>query len=315
MSVDRRPLIDWKRLLVALPVLAVVGSGAYLLSLNGTPSADTPRAVLAETPPGPVDDVGVRRGQLARNFTGTAADGATVRLSELRGRPTIINFWATWCGSCLAELPDFKEVQQNIGVDNLHIVAVNTGEDASTAKKWIDELGIGAFHVALDPTLVVSDAYGVFGMPTSLFLDADGVIRATYVGHLSKDQMHEYVAAAQSATDAHELPSKLRLITTVAREHTLEVIERSDTTVELRSKSLRCDGNYCAEDAIAEFANTPGIVDIERRLSEDPPSIVVEFGAEATDAQTLAGALASALNAAGDPLYERPLEIIEGQED
>ena len=107
-----RSLVDWRRLVLALPLLLVVGVGMYFVLDRGGPSASTPRAALAETPPGSVDKVGVQRGQLARDFIGTAPDGSVVRVSDLRGRPTIINFWATWCTSCLAELPDFKEVQQ-----------------------------------------------------------------------------------------------------------------------------------------------------------------------------------------------------------
>jgi len=315
MSRHIRTLIDRKRLLIAIPVLIAVGGGAYVLRANSQPSADTPRAALADTPSGAVEKVGVQKGQLARDFIGTAPDGAIVRLSDLRGRPTIINFWATWCTSCLAELPDFNEVQKELGVDNLHVVAVNTGEDASTAQKWLDRLEIDAFHIALDPTLVVSDAYGVFGMPTSFFLDADGVVRATYVGQLDKDLMREYLTAAQTGSNTGEPPTKLRLITTVAREHTLEFFERDDGNLELRSKSLRCDESYCAEDAVDDFQRTPGVHAVERHLSDDPPGIVIAFDAELTDPETLAQALAAALNAAGDPLYERPLEIVERKED
>ena len=310
-----RSLVDWKRLILALPLLLAIGAGTYYLLDRGGPSASTPRAALAETPPGAVEKVGVQRGQLARDFVGTAPDGSVVRLSDLRGRPTIINFWATWCTSCLAELPEFKEVQREIGVENLNIVAVNTGEDASTAQKWVERLGLDAFHITLDPTLVVSDAYGVSGMPTSVFLDADGVVRATYVGQLDKALLREYLAAAQTGNDADEPPAKLRLITTVARDHTLEIFDRGGATVELRSKSLRCDESYCSEEAIRAFARSAGVISIERRLSEDPASIVVEFDAAVTSAQALSEALAEALNAAGDPLYERPLEIIEGKED
>lgn len=308
-----RSIIDWRRLVIVFPLLAVVGVLSFVL-LRGGGVRDTPRAALADTPPGVIDDVGVRKGQLARDFIGEAPDGSTVRLSDLRGRPTIINFWATWCTSCLAELPDFKEVQQELGADNINVVAVNAGEGVRDARRFLEKLDAPAFHVAMDPTLTVADAYGVFGMPTSLFLDADGVIRAVYVGQIDKDLMREYVAAASTSTTTGEPPAKIRLVTGVARDHVLMVREMGRGRVELASKSLRCDDSYCADDAIAAFSGAAGVRSVERRPAADPPAIVVEFDAGAATARTLAQALADALNALGDPLYDGPLETIEQEE-
>jgi hypothetical protein len=127
--------------------------------------------------------------------------------------------------------------------------------------------------------------------------------------------MREYVAASQDARDAGEAPPKVRLITTVAREHKLEYVNVSDGMAELRSKSLRCDDSYCADPIVDAFERTEGVRAVERRLSDDPPSITVEFDVAVTDAPELARALAAELNAGGDPLYERPLDIIESNEN
>lgn len=115
---------DSKRLALALPMLLVVAVAVYWFVERSEPSDDTPSAVLVDTPNPAAQEVGGRRNQLARDFSGTAPDGATTRLSELRGQPTIINFWATWCSSCLAELPDFRAVQEEFGADRLHRVAI-----------------------------------------------------------------------------------------------------------------------------------------------------------------------------------------------
>ena len=304
-----RGLIDWRRALSAVPVLALAAVGAYVLIPRGT-DASTPRAALVDTPQGSVQKVGVKKGQLSRDFVGVAPDGTPVRLSELRGKPTIMNFWATWCASCLAELPDFKEVQQELGSENLNVVAINAGEGSADASRFLKDLDAPDFHVAMDPTLVVSDAYAVFGMPTSLFVDADGVIRAVYVGQIDKDLMLEYVAAASTGTTTGEPPTKIRLITTVARDHTLEVRTSGKGAVDLRSKSLRCDESYCATAAIDAISATDGVRGVERMLSEDPPRILVTFDEAGTSADDIASALADALNTLGDPLYERPLDIV-----
>ncbi|MEX0750930.1 MAG: TlpA disulfide reductase family protein, partial [Dehalococcoidia bacterium] len=185
--------VDWRRLALAAPLLVIAGVALYALVLRGDASAGTRRALLADTPPGIEDSVGVRQGQLARDFVAVSPDGTEVRLSDLRGTPVIINFWASWCTSCLAEMPEFHDLQQRIGVDNLQVVAINTGESADTAQEFVEKLGVDTFRIALDPTLVVADAYGVFGMPTSIFLDADGVVRATYAGHIPGDTLEEFV--------------------------------------------------------------------------------------------------------------------------
>ena len=304
-----RGLIDWRRALLAVPVLALAALGAYIFIPRGA-DASTPRAALADTPAGSVQTVGVRKGQLSRDFIGVGPDGAQVRLSDLRGKPTIINFWATWCVSCLAELPDLKAVQQDIGADRLNIIAINAGEDSSAAQRFLKTLEAPAFHVGMDPTLVVADAYGVFGLPQSVFVDADGVVRAVYTGQLSKDLMQQYVQAASTGTDGPAAPTKIRLITTVARDHTLEVRTSGKGVVDLRSKSLRCDESYCATSVIDGLTQVDGVRSVERMLSEDPPRILVTFDEARTGADDVASGLADALNRLGDPLYSRPLDIV-----
>lgn len=304
-----RGLIDWRRGLIAVPVLALAAVGAYVLIPHGA-DASTPRAALVDTPPGSVQKVGVKKGQLSRDFIGVAPDGTPLRLSELRGKPTIINFWATWCTSCLAELPDLKALQLDTGADRLNVVAINAGEDSSAATRFLKVLDAPTFYIGMDPTLVVADAYGVFGLPQSVFVDANGVVRAVYTGQLSKELMQEYVRAASSGTDGAEPPAKIRLITTVARDHTLEVRPSGKDSVDLRSKSLRCDESYCAGSVIDALTEIDGVRGVERMLSEDPPRIVVPFDEARTSADDIASGLANALNKLGDPLYERPLEVV-----
>ena len=304
-----RGLVDWRRTLLALPVLALAGLGAYVFIPRGT-DASTPRAVLADTPSVSGAKIGVRKGALARDFIGQSPDGTPVRLSDLRGKPTIINFWATWCVSCLAELPDLKAVQQEIGTEGLNIIAINAGEDSSAAKRFLKELDAPAFRVGMDPTLVVADAYGVFGLPQSVFVDADGVVRAVYTGQLSKELMQQYVQAASTGTDGPAAPTKIRLITTVARDHTLEIRTSGKGAVDLRSKSLRCDESYCATAVIDALSQVDGVRGVDRMLSKDPPRILVTFDDARTGADDIASGLADALNKLGDPLYSRPLDIV-----
>ena len=301
-------LINWRRLAIAAPLLLAAGALVYVLTQRDG-VASTPRASLIETPSGAVAEVGVQKGELARDFIAQAPDGALVRLSELRGRPTIINFWATWCTSCLAELPEFKAVQAEIGADNLNIAAVNVGEGVADAQEFLDELKADAFRIGMDPTLVVADAYNVYGLPTSVFLDAGGVVRGIYAGQLSRDDLQAFIAAATAGADAAEPAPKIRLVTTVARDHVLEVRDAGNGNADLRTKSLRCDDSYCAETAIAAIESNAGITAVTRFSGEDPPRIVVTFDDDALSLDDVALLLANALNALGDPLYERELQV------
>ncbi len=302
-------MINIRRLLLAAPLLALLGLAIYVLALRDGTGA-TPKGILVGTPAGATSDIGVRKGQLARDFRVTAPDGTAVRLSALRGRPVLLNFWATWCPSCLAELPEFKRVQQELGADRLQVLAVNTGEDSATAQRFLDTLDADAFYVGMDPSLVVADAYGVYGMPTSIFIDADGIVRAIYTGHLRGELLDEMLVAAADGATAPEPDPELRLVTTVARDHTLEVRDVGHDGVDLRSKSLRCDESYCARDAIDILRRSPGVLTLDEFVSEDPARVVATFEPQVTGADELVAILASALEANPDPLYERDLEII-----
>ncbi len=302
-------MVRWRRLVIAAPMLSIAGIALWWLAPGGA-SSTTPRAALADTPHASDATVGVTRGHVARDFVATAPDGATVRLSDLRGGPTIINFWATWCSSCLAEMPDLKAVQAEAGDGQLNVIAVNTGEDTAQAQKFLRTLHAPAFRVAMDPTLVVADAYGVFGLSQSIFVDKDGVIRATYSGQLSKELMRRYVAATAAGADGGDAPKSLRLLGSVeARRHVLEVRAAGAGAAEFRSKSLRCDDSYCAASTVDALAALPGIGSIDRYLAEDPARIVVRYDSGATSLDEVAQALAERMRAHADPLYEQPLEI------
>ena len=302
-------LVDWKRALLLLPVLAALAAVLYFVVLRGS-TAGTPRASLLETAAVPGTSVGTTQGKLARDFLAYAPDGTPIRLSDLRGRPTVINFWATWCGSCTEELPDLRDLQAEVGPENLNIIAVNAGERSSTANGFMKWLKAPDFKVAMDPTLVVADAYGVRGMPQSVFVDSAGVIRAVYVGQLDANRMMQYVTAAQTGADATNQPGPLRFITTVARDRVLEARRVSDGLFEFRSKSLRCDDSYCAQPVLDELTDAPGVLSIEAHLERDPATVVVRMDENVTGRQRLAELLADELEQLGDPLYTRPIEIV-----
>ena len=133
---------------------------------------------LADTPGGDAEAV---RGKLAPNFRFASGDGEEFSLAELRGKPVILNFWATWCGPCRAEMPDLQRVHDSLG-DELTLLAVDLAETPEAVTAFFDELGL-ALNVVIDERRAIADqGYGIFGVPSTYVIDADGVIVATKIG-------------------------------------------------------------------------------------------------------------------------------------
>ncbi len=130
------------------------------------------RAPDANTPP---TTAAPRTGFLAPDFSLPALDGGTVRLSDLRGKRVVINFWATWCPPCRAEMPAFEEAYQRYKDEGLVILAVNEAEDAATVAAFRDEFGL-TFPILLDTRMAVGEKYRIRFLPTTYFIAPDGTI-------------------------------------------------------------------------------------------------------------------------------------------
>lgn len=121
-------------------------------------------------------------GFLAPDFTLTTLGGSTVQLSALRGKPVIVNFWATWCPPCRAEMPELEEVWQKYDRGNLMLLGVNQGEDAGAVNRFKQQIVDFSFPILLDTRQAVGSLYGVRAMPTTFFIDAAGRIQDIKVG-------------------------------------------------------------------------------------------------------------------------------------
>jgi peroxiredoxin len=124
-----------------------------------------------------------RPGFLAPDFHVETLEGEVLTLSELRGRPVVLNFWATWCPPCRAEMPALEEVYRETEGRYLEVVAVNaTSQDsASAAAAFVDELAL-SFPIALDPSGEAQRTYQIRAFPTTFFIDRDGMIREVVLG-------------------------------------------------------------------------------------------------------------------------------------
>jgi peroxiredoxin len=123
------------------------------------------------------------KGGMAPDFTLRSLDGKTVSLADFRGRPVLLNFWATWCGPCRQEIPFLQEVSEDPEWKDrgLMVLAVNLGESAIAVQSFVNDNGL-TFTVLLDNGNEVGAQYNARYIPTTYFIDKDGIIRNIKVG-------------------------------------------------------------------------------------------------------------------------------------
>lgn len=137
-------------------------------------------------------------GAAAYDFTLRNVAGDPVSLSDFRGRPVIINFWATWCAPCRVEMPDLERAFLAYQEEGLVILAVNQGESAAAVETFFyDDLGL-SFTPLLDPEGEVANLYSAFNLPTTVFVAADGAVTAIHRGLLVPEQIESYLAQTLS---------------------------------------------------------------------------------------------------------------------
>ncbi|MHB8891984.1 MAG: TlpA family protein disulfide reductase [Candidatus Limnocylindrales bacterium] len=125
-----------------------------------------------------------RTGQPAPAITGTALDGTAVDLAAYRGKPVIVNFWASWCAPCRAEFPLFAERLAALGPsDGLVVLGVLYKDEPALAQPFLDDTG-AAWPTVMDTDEAIATAYRVVAPPQTYFIDRDGVIRGIQIGEV-----------------------------------------------------------------------------------------------------------------------------------
>ena len=202
-----------RRVIYPLAVIAVIAGVIWYLERDddGATSPGGERY-------GPVDmpaelrlpdvEVAPEEGAMAPNFLLEDLGGGEIRLSDLRGRPLIINFWATWCAPCRKEMPQFVQAYDRYKSEGLEIVAVNLQEGKSIASRFADDYGMD-FKVAVDRDGEVGDQYHLLGLPTTYFVGRDGVIRSVFTGPFESEERGTKV---QGAIGSSELQDRIEEI-------------------------------------------------------------------------------------------------------
>ena len=164
-------------LIVTLLVLVIVIGGGMLLYQNLGENVDLGEAIPTESvSENPAPDVTI-----------VDTDGNEVKLSDFRGTPVILNFWASWCGPCKSEMPHFQEAYETYG-EEIQFLMVNMssgfGDTRADAQKILDEGGY-SFPVYYDDRMECAYAYSVSAIPMTVFIDKNGGIVSYKTGMIS----------------------------------------------------------------------------------------------------------------------------------
>jgi peroxiredoxin len=216
------PAAGWRKSLLIFAGFALLGAALALLLFgrdlftgDGRPAAVVGQAEVttaeegllgqvSELPPvdaaevtAGADDGILEVGDTAYDFTLNDLDGRPVRLSDFRGRPVVVNFWATWCAPCRLEMPVFQQLYEKHQDDGLVILALNQSEQPAVARDYFyDEMDL-TFTPLLDENSDISALYGSYSvLPSTFFIDPDGKVAAIHRGPLTEGLMLDYLAAA-----------------------------------------------------------------------------------------------------------------------
>lgn len=143
------------------------------------------QAAAAETTEAPI------AGYRAPDFTLQTLNGETLTLSEFQGQPVVLNFWATWCPPCRAEIPFLQETSRKYN-GQVAVLGIDDGEPPHTVAPFVAELGM-TYPVPLDRDGVVSRQYGVNSLPSTFFIDGSGIIRKVHIGIINQGLLEEQI--------------------------------------------------------------------------------------------------------------------------
>jgi cytochrome c biogenesis protein CcmG, thiol:disulfide interchange protein DsbE len=188
-SVRWRPSPGALRNIVAT-LLVAVGIAALVWVFDRPGTVNSQSVTVTAAARGAAPEIG----KPAPDFEFTMTDGTTVHLSDFKGRPVWINFWASWCPPCRAENPDIQDLYNaHKDADGLVLLAPAIGEGRDSVAGYMQRADLH-YPVGADTDTQIAANYRVLGIPTHIFVDRDGIIREMRVGALGRKTMEKKLA-------------------------------------------------------------------------------------------------------------------------
>lgn len=196
----------WRTVLFPLLVIAAIAAVIWWLEYRPDAGSTSPAGERygpvslpsALLPPGA--DVLPKEGALAPDFLLETLDGDELRLSDLRGQPLVVNFWATWCSPCRKEIPELVAAYDRFRDEGLVIIGVNLQESEGIIRRYADDFGM-EFPIVIDRRGKVADQYRLLGLPMTFFVDREGVVQSVFIGPFQGETQGTNVQGAIGESD------------------------------------------------------------------------------------------------------------------
>jgi len=166
-----------------IPVIALAAALTLGLAVSGCPGESGQDSVALGRITGISTDStqSPQVGELAPDFYFETPEGESSSISQIKGTPVLVNFWATWCSPCTYEMPFLQQVYEDWPEEELAMLAINIQEGSSQVSQFMQSQGF-SFPVLLDSNGNVAQRYNVHGIPSTFFINSDGVIQEIKIG-------------------------------------------------------------------------------------------------------------------------------------
>jgi peroxiredoxin len=179
---------------IGVAVGLIAGAGAfYFLSRDDSPKLDAHITGTADTAGGnPGLAQGDAAGKTLPDLTFTRFDGTSVKLADLRGKPVVLNLWASNCAPCVQEMPAIQRVHEHVK-DRVTIIGIDTGDPSrSDAKKLAAKTGV-TYDLAIDQSSQLAQALDFVVLPTTVLVDANGRVVTSHAGALNENKLTDLI--------------------------------------------------------------------------------------------------------------------------
>jgi cytochrome c biogenesis protein CcmG, thiol:disulfide interchange protein DsbE len=179
--------------------VVAIGAGVAVVAIfdddpSPRPAVEAELTFDGEDDESSVDDLigGDATGDEAPGTTFALLEGGSMALSDLRGTPVVLNFFAEWCPPCVQEMPDFEAVHQELG-DEVAFVGIDVRDAVDKGREIVEDTGV-TYTIGRDPSGEIFQSFDAVNMPTTVLLDEEGVVVASHPGALTADELRELIA-------------------------------------------------------------------------------------------------------------------------